>query len=211
MSFTIPSARIYQTRSDHLLNKWTSEWVINLLTGTRDTEEGGSGWQVGLGTQRSRSLQVTWERWSVNNFKYRLDLRKNRPLCLRWASTPSPLHFISLTRSNSFFLSIHFGVTLYLTAGFYFPSFFYLLASILFQFYYVPLMEDIMLNMCRRTDMCILSFNLSGPSLYTLQSPTKCLEIVETKYLMNAWINYHFLDTYLPLFSLSSFPASNSL
>lgn len=32
VSFTEPTGRVYQTFSDHLLHKRTSEWIVNLLT-----------------------------------------------------------------------------------------------------------------------------------------------------------------------------------
>lgn len=44
MSFTEPTGRTYQTLSDHLLNKQTSEWIVNLFT-QRDVVVGdGLGW-----------------------------------------------------------------------------------------------------------------------------------------------------------------------
>lgn len=64
MSFTEPSGRTYQTFSDHLLNKQTSDWIVNLLT-QREVVVGdglGCGRSLGpsghLGEMASEQLQV---------------------------------------------------------------------------------------------------------------------------------------------------------
>lgn len=94
-----------------------------------------------VGDTEFEGLQVTWKRWLVNNFMYSpgTQWRDWSPLAgmtFYLFPSPSSLHPEIIPSSSRSVLSVDS----------YFPFSFQLSASVLGQFYCVPLMQDITLN-----------------------------------------------------------------
>lgn len=167
----------FQALSDHLLNKQTSEWIVNLLT-QRDMVVGdGLGWGYRVWGSSSHLEEMASEQLHVQPWH-----SMERLESFGWYDLlPLSLTFIPTPRNNSFFLSL-------CTLGWLLFPFFIsvvgkcvrsiLLCSVNAGYYIECILKD--------GHSCAVLWSASYPSVYNLQSLAKCLKIVETKFLMNA-------------------------